>query len=266
MKMTVGPLPPAVYWRRRAVLLAVLLLVLFGFSRCVMSAFGDEKPGRDAGALSTSPSSAPELDSSASPDLDAPLGPTPDQPVGEPTDGASPSGLPGADPGATDPGAGGADGGGADGSGTDGGAAAPVVPAPARPSPAPVRVCAAAELFVGASPERPEYKVGTMPRLRLTVRNVSATPCVTDLGATRQELRVTSGGARIWSSDDCSPTRGTDLVALAAGAQRTYTMTWSGKTSTPRCATFRLRAEAGTYRVWARLGGTLSTPTVFRLV
>jgi len=249
--MTVGPLPPAVYWRRRAVLLAAVFLILFGFSRCVMSAFGDERPGSTA---AQTPSATPSPSDSAEPDTSA----------GDPG-GESPGTAVGGD---TGDGGGAPDDGGAmaDPAGAPGDPAPGAAVEPAAPVPGPDRPCGPGELVVTASPERTEYKVGTMPRLRLTVRNAAATACTTDLGATRQELRVTSGGARIWSSDDCNPTRGSDVVVLAPGAQRTFTMTWSGKTSTPKCSTVRVRAGAGTYRVWARLGGTLSAPVVFRLV
>lgn len=58
MRLTVGPLPPAVYWRRRALVLGVLLvvIVLLAYS-CGDSGGSNGKP-RNAGATSAAPQGA----------------------------------------------------------------------------------------------------------------------------------------------------------------------------------------------------------------
>src|SRR5262245_57141494 len=62
MRTTVGPLPPAVYWRRRAVVLGAALL---GIIVLFVSCSGDDKDGqRGAGApTSQYPTPAPETTS-----------------------------------------------------------------------------------------------------------------------------------------------------------------------------------------------------------
>ena len=57
MRTTVGPLPPAVYWRRRAVVLgAVLLVALLWFVSCGGE---DDDGNRGTGASSQAPTPAP---------------------------------------------------------------------------------------------------------------------------------------------------------------------------------------------------------------
>ncbi|HEV7826083.1 MAG TPA: hypothetical protein VGP02_14365 [Mycobacteriales bacterium] len=57
MRMTVGPLPPAVYWRRRAALAAALLAVLLGFTTCTAggSDASSDQPAPTRAARSASP-------------------------------------------------------------------------------------------------------------------------------------------------------------------------------------------------------------------
>src|SRR5262245_40874444 len=58
MRLTVGPLPAAVYWRRRGVVLAGILLVVLGFS---YACGGWSKPSAGAGRGGVTASSSPTL-------------------------------------------------------------------------------------------------------------------------------------------------------------------------------------------------------------
>jgi hypothetical protein len=71
MRLTVGPLPPSVYWRRRALVLGAALLVLFLVAQACMAATA--APGGDA-AGDPSPSAAVETPA-ATPPLTAPPAP-----------------------------------------------------------------------------------------------------------------------------------------------------------------------------------------------
>jgi len=129
----------------------------------------------------------------------------------------------------------------------------------------------------GACPHRPlrvvtgtdakDYPVGTSPRFTVTVTNTSAAACRRDLGAGAVELLVYSGSDRIWSSDDCGGTAGSEVLTLRAGASLEKTVTWSGKRSAKGCPSPAQRPEAkpGYYRVLARVGTVRSAETVFRL-
>lgn len=125
------------------------------------------------------------------------------------------------------------------------------------PTPAPVAVaplCADSALTVTTSTDAATYPVGTSPRLSLIVTNTGPRPCRRDLGGGAVELVVLSGADRIWSSDDCNPSSGSDLVLLAPGKARTTTLSWSGRRSRPGCTGTREQAQPGTYRVTGRAG------------
>lgn len=55
MRLTVGPLPPAVYWRRRAIVLGAALLVLFLIAQACMAS----APARDRTGPGPTPSGSP---------------------------------------------------------------------------------------------------------------------------------------------------------------------------------------------------------------
>lgn len=63
MRLTVGPLPPAVYWRRRAIVLSGILLALFLAAQACMSASASpENRSSDESGASPSPSrTAPRI-------------------------------------------------------------------------------------------------------------------------------------------------------------------------------------------------------------
>lgn len=82
MRLTVGPLPSAVYWRRRAFVLGAVLLVLFLVAQACMaaSASPDGRGGGDAGQTTTSPSPT----ASATPTTPLPSVAPPSEPAGTP--------------------------------------------------------------------------------------------------------------------------------------------------------------------------------------
>ncbi|HEY0486735.1 MAG TPA: hypothetical protein VGD72_10850 [Mycobacteriales bacterium] len=71
MKLTVGPLPPVVYWRRRGAVAAALLAVLLGFTTCTAGGSGasSDPPVRaePAPAPSAAPSATPATPVQAAP-------------------------------------------------------------------------------------------------------------------------------------------------------------------------------------------------------
>ena len=109
------------------------------------------------------------------------------------------------------------------------------------------------------SPAQPAYLVGQAPVLRLQVRNVSTASCVRDLGAALQEVLLYRGSQRLWSSNDCYPEGLRDQELMRPGVLHTFSVTWSGLGSQPKCAGARTRVGAGSYTVLGRLG-TLVSP------
>ncbi|MCW2503175.1 MAG: hypothetical protein JWO79_1459 [Actinomycetia bacterium] len=241
MNLTVGPHPPAVYWRRRAVVAAPVLLILVLFAGCLSTGQNGSSNQRAAAASTKSP--APQQSHACT--LDDPCVPAPDLSAS-----ASPSPSVPAFGAAVQP--------------------SPKAAASLSPSPRPAASTSAAECAdkdVALTPvvDQAEYKSGTMPRFKLVISNRSGTPCTMDVGSAQQELVVTRSGQRVWSSDDCSPNHGHDVRTLAPGAKRTYWLTWSGKTSAPGCSAARVNAGPGSYQLTGRLANVRSAAVPFTI-
>jgi hypothetical protein len=241
MRLTVGPLPPAVYWRRRAVVLGALLAIIIVFySACGGSGVGAER--RDTAA---SPSAEPPAGSPDPEPTGSLLTPETADPGDEPA-GEDPGGEPGGQPG---------------GEGEPGGTGQP---APPPDAPAGNGQCADEELDLRAAPAKTNVPQRTPVDIRLLIRNVSDRSCRRDMGADLQELRIVQGAETRWSSDHCGPARGSDVRTLAPGDQREFMVTWNGKSSSkcsggvPSGAPF----EPGEYQVIARLGTKHSAPVL----
>ncbi|MEV4481181.1 hypothetical protein [Micromonospora coxensis] len=236
MRLTVGPLPSAVYWRRRAVVLGAGLLFLIVV---LYSCNGADDPAKTPGAKSTP--SAPAVQPSAS---DATANP----------DSASPSAGP------DSPGPSG---------GATGGPGTAAAPPPADPPVAPVGgsgsdagACTDAEITVTAVARPSVVPPGNLVDLQLRVKNKSQRTCSRDVGADLQELFIKSGAERVWSSDTCGTGKGSDVQSFTPGFERLYQLTWNGRDAS-KCADGVAAGptpQPGAYQVFARLGSKLSEP------
>ncbi|MGK5442859.1 hypothetical protein ACSNN7_13735 [Micromonospora sp. URMC 105] len=235
MRLTVGPLPSAVYWRRRAVVLgAGLLFLIVLLYSCNQSGDTATTPG----AKSTPTSQAVDP---------SPTGPAP----------ASESAAPSGTPAAPDAGGGPA---GDPGTTTAPPAAPPV--APANPAVVDDGTCTDAELSVTSQALPSEVRRGALVDLTLRVKNTAQRTCSRDVGADLQELYVKRGAEKVWSSDTCGTGKGSDVQSFTPGFERSYQLTWNGK-DVSRCAGGVAAGPlppAGTYQVIARVGTKLSEP------
>ena len=108
--------------------------------------------------------------------------------------------------------------------------------------------------------------MGQQPVLDLVVRNVSAVACVRDLGAAHQEVLLYDvHNRRLWSSNDCYPGGTKDPQVLGPGDSASFSVTWSGLSSRPKCAGERARVAAGGYTLLGRLGTLTSKRSPIRL-
>jgi hypothetical protein len=243
MRTTVGPLPSAVYWRRRAVVLGALLLgVIVLFVSCSGGDNKDSTPGQGASA-SKLPTPAP---ASSTPD---------EEPSFTDAQGGGPS-LP--EPGdLTSPATGGT--GTGTGSGQDGNVN---VTAPTSGS------CTDAEVSVTPVPAATTVKRGTPLEIHLKIKNIGTRTCSRDVGALAQELYIDQGAQKVWSSDTCSNANQSDVKTMSPGAEREYVVTWNGHMTT-KCQS-NLAAgpapDAGVYEVRARLGTKISDPVALTIV
>jgi hypothetical protein len=254
MRSTVGPLPAAVYWRRRAVVLGALLLgVIVLFVSC---SGGDDKDSNRGNGAS---SQAPLTPTSAS------QTPEEEPTFTDPGPGAGNPSLPdpgeltasgaGADPSA---GAGGDPGDGTQG-GTQGGTTDTNVAA--------AGVCTDAEMSLTPMPAATTVRRGAPLAVRLKIKNISARTCTRDVGPDLQELYLGQGAGRVWSSDTCSTVKGSEVRTFPPNGEREYNVTWNGKQAnkcTAGLATGTAPA-AGVYEMRFRLGAKVSAPVTITI-
>jgi hypothetical protein len=230
MKMTVGPLPPAVYWRRRAVVIGALIAAVLVLTySCVSSGQSAGKPRAAAPTTAASPTTQPS-------------------PTGEPllTPGV---GTPPPD-GATPPPA---------------GTPAPTAAAPVDPGAAGSGPCADTELQITPMPETTSVKQGVPVRITLRIKNVAARPCPRDVGASAQELYLVQGGTKAWSSDACDAPTGTSVRTYQPGDVTDFFVVWNAKQTAGGCGGTRPWAAVGAYQLFARVGTKVSDPVAFQV-
>lgn len=141
------------------------------------------------------------------------------------------------------------------------------------PSPEPVldaQLCTDAELSVVAAPDKTTVGAGASFRIKLLIKNISSRACNRDVGADFQELRIVLGAEKIWSSDDCGGLTGSDLRTFPPNHERSYEVTWNGKSSTAcsqatRPAPAGPAPEPGEYQIIGRVGTDLSDPVTLKL-
>ncbi|MEV4499868.1 hypothetical protein AB0J84_29740 [Micromonospora arborensis] len=232
MRLTVGPLPPAVYWRRRVVVLgAGLLFLIVLLYSCTGSGRSDGDP--KAGATPTSTSTSAESPGADGPVLTPKTGAPPPSAESDATPTPSPAMT------SNDPQLGAAAGSVDDGTCTD------------------------AEIRVVSVVSPTSVQRGAMVDLQLKIKNTSDRTCSRNVGADLQEIFIKSGAEKVWSSDTCGKVQGSDVQSFTPNFERSYQVAWNGR-DTSRCDGSGLAAgpfpPLGPYEVFARVGTKLSAP------
>ncbi|WP_256055349.1 hypothetical protein [Streptomyces sp. TverLS-915] len=290
MRNPVGPLPSSIYWRRRAILGAVLVLVAL-LVVWLVNATGGGGGGKKDGAQGSGGSSGPAPSITPGPSGSGPA--ISQQPGGRdesggsdkdddgtatPGDGASDGptgGGSGKDGSAGDGSGDGSDGtggandaGGEGGSGASGkGAAAGSSDAQRVPAGSSLPDCTTDVAELSLRSAHNTYEPGKKPELELSVKNSSAAACKVDLGAARTVVTITLTGenAPYWSSKDCPATESLWLRVPAKETIR-YEIEWNRKASRAACAKPPSgSAKPGTYLVEAKAPGLEKARTSFRL-
>jgi hypothetical protein len=222
-----GPLPARVYWRRRLVVLAVLLTVLGAGTWGGIVLLTGAQAGGDGGTTEDAQTAppTPALEQVV-PSLTAVRTPVPPEPV--PVDAAA--------------------------------VAAAESPPPAASPPAAEAGGPCSDDMLSIEVRTPgSAAAGTKPVLELVVTNASAAPCARDLDKALQELiLLDAAGARVWGSNDCFPESGADVRTLAPGEVVVFPVVWGGLTSAPDCAGERTPPPPGAYAVRGRLDTKIS--------
>lgn len=226
MRLTVGPLPPAVYWRRRAAILGVLLLVVLLVSYSCSNA-SDAAHNRRV--------LTPTTGSSSSPTASATLASTPSAAA------SSPAENPPADPGS-------------DQSNTSTGGS--TVDAPAQGGP-----CTDGELNLTVAADPASVARAAFVKFTFRIKNISNRTCTRDVGADPQELYLQDDAkSKIWSSDTCDPLHGTDVRTFKPGDVAEFYVMWNGRATNAGC-TNQQPPPAGKYQLIGRLSTKLSDPS-----
>ncbi|MGW4334618.1 hypothetical protein ACWEK5_17535 [Rhodococcus koreensis] len=249
-----GPLPPEIYWRRRALAIGGAIVVLLLVVWLINSLRGGGDSETDPAAASSSLTTPVSISPTAS---------------GSSTSSGGSGGSGGGG------GGGAAAAGGEASSGTSGssGASRSGTSSSAAPSGQPVAAgqCPDQSLAIKVAADKPTYLPGEEPSFTTVVTNIGTTPCERDLGSSLQQVLVYTidGAVRLWSNIDCFPQSAADVRTLAAGEQAQFTVKWSAKTSAPDCLTQpepqRDPVGPGAYTVVGQLGQLRSAPEPFNL-
>lgn len=224
MRLTVGPLPASVYWRRRAIVLGGALLIVFLVAQACIAA--SASPGDEPVATPPSPSATtgPEQDRATVPaDLPA---------TG---DASTPSAAP------------------ATGSG-----AAPPDSDTEQCADDEILVRAEASRTAFSPGEAVEFEI----RIRNDSDRTCRRDIGGDLRELR--LYQGAGATKVWSSRDCGGPTGTNVADLPPGHEERYYIVWNGRSTEdcdgdqPNGPV----VEPGEYQLFARLGSIHSEPVV----
>jgi len=132
-------------------------------------------------------------------------------------------------------------------------------------APATTPDCTNQQIKAVVTTDAQTYAAGVDPTFTFTVTNTSSAPCLRDVGSAAEELTVTSGQTRIWSSDDCNPPGTADVRKLLPNQPVSVSVRWGRTFSQPGCPTPQPDAQSGTYQVTGRVGDKQSAPATFSL-
>nr|WP_206322917.1 hypothetical protein [Streptomyces sp. HNM0575] len=286
MRNPIGPLPSSIYWRRRAVALAVVgVLVL-------LTVWALGLGGGDSGNEGKGDDGKPPVSTITPGPTDS--GPAiTEHPGGrdESTEGGSQGGSGG---GGEDGGSGGAGGGGSaggsgwkpggsgatgstggdsagggsasgggssGGGGTGGSAGGAAVPAGSK-----LPGCGKG-VTVSLRSVHKEYEAGEKPKFELTATNKRGTACKLDLGRTATVVTIKNADdEKIWASDDCVRDEKPALYQVPASGTSKHTFIWHREASVADCGTpAGGSAEPGDYEIEVDVKGLKKLDASFEL-
>ncbi|HKD98145.1 MAG TPA: hypothetical protein VKB69_11135 [Micromonosporaceae bacterium] len=231
MRWTVGPLPSAVYWRRRALVLGGLLVVILLIANTCGGSGTSEAAGGDPRA-SGSTSHPPSTGGPAS-GTQAPVSPaaTPPSTVAGPP---PPSGSP-----------------------------SPALSATCEDS--EIKVAARIE---STSATSSKLVHGGTFSITMEISNVSQRSCQRDVGSVAEEITIKRGNTLVWSSGACGA--GTapahDVRTFHPGDLITAHVRWNSWRIEPDpCRNAKSPAPNGTYQLFGHVGSDVSPATAFTI-
>ena len=209
----VGPLPAAVYWRRRLVVLLVLVVLVGGLTWGALALLGGRDTG-DAAAGGATSTELPALERVV-PSVTALR--TPEAPAAPPPPSAAPE--PAAPPPGPEPGG------------------------PCTDDMVGLEVRTPGQTAPGSKPtfELVVTNTSPVPCVRLLDKEL------------QELVLIDAAGARMWGSNDCFPESSDEPRLLAPGETVVVPLVWGGLTSEPTCTAPRVPPAPGSYVVRGRL-------------
>jgi hypothetical protein len=190
MNLTVGPLPPAVYWRRRALVAGVLVLLILVVAYSCGGSSGSGATGQRSGNGTPATTGPAPTSSELRPQIGAP--PSSDPPSPSTTLSTATAGP---------------------------------VAGPGDPA---TETCTDAEILL--TPSAQQITGGTFKyELTLKIKNTSTRSCKRDVGSNPQEMHVMQNGQTLWSSDSCQAGQGqSNVVTFGPGIEDSFKIGWDG--------------------------------------
>lgn len=125
-----------------------------------------------------------------------------------------------------------------------------------------VAACNPKNLTVGAVTDAVDYQAGVLPQLSLTITNTGTTPCVYNVGTSKQVLTITSGAETYWMSSDCqTDVSDLDAVLEPGKTETSAPVQWARERSavgTCDSAREQVPANGASYYLTANVGDVAS--------
>ncbi len=125
--------------------------------------------------------------------------------------------------------------------------------------------CRDSDIAVVVAIDKDTYPAGTNPHITMTISSHSEADCVRDIGSAANEIKITSGGHHVWSSNDCDTSEASSKQVLSSGAEAQVSLTWERNLSAPGCPKDAGDAEPGSYQVQGSNGQVVSDEVTFVL-
>ncbi|WP_194833784.1 hypothetical protein [Nocardia sp. XZ_19_369] len=221
-----GPLPPEIYWRRRALAIGALVVALALVIWLVLTVSGGgDSPGDSKPVVASSSSSTASKPADASTTKAA-----------EPSESGTPAPSSAASSASNEPAAG-------TGQCPDQSLA--------------IKISVDQPTYrVG---EQPNFRI-----VITNISSVQCQRDM-NLAQIQASVLSLDGQRRFWTSSDCSPVDESNARNLKPGEQALFTVRWSGTTSQQGCVGERVPVPAGAYQVIAQFGSLHSSPEPFNL-
>ncbi|MGW1072547.1 hypothetical protein [Streptomyces sp. NPDC002537] len=257
LRNPIGPLPSSIYWRRRAVALGLLgLLVLLGLWVLVLGGdggSGSHDQGKNGGSDAKGPA-----DTTITPGP-VPSGPHYSQrPGGRGDSGASGGSGSGGSGDHADVSGGAGSGGGTGGSGSGGSGVLGTGDGKVVPANSSLPDCTSGAVQLAVRSVKDSYGPDEKPKFEIVVKNSGNKACKVDFGSAAATLTITAtGDDHIWSSGDCPRGKGAVLIELPGSGETKRTLEWNRERSAPQCGTPSGGGAVGdgTYRVEVKIAG-----------